>query len=162
DARYIAAVAIVLVTWAAVVPIVVCIWKLVGTYLAGRVFTIDAAIWLHRIGITAMVAIGLGVVARPMVASVILMRPGPVPARGFPERWRPRFALLLPDFACLARRASASGMGVTSGVASISGTRASGISVATGSAGVDGTNSSRSMRRIGSTIATTFSSTTSL
>jgi hypothetical protein len=83
DARYGAALAIVLVTWLAVVPIVVCIWKLAGTYLAGRVFALDAAIWLYRTGITATVAIVLGIVARPILASVILMRPVLAPPSGF-------------------------------------------------------------------------------
>src|SRR5215813_10223915 len=47
-ARYAAAFAAVMVSLAVGAVVVVCIWRLAGTYLAGRVFTVDAALWLRR------------------------------------------------------------------------------------------------------------------
>lgn len=71
SARYFSALALVLVDWAAAVVVAVCLWRLAGTYLAGRVFTVDAASWLHRTGITALIAIGFDVLARPAIMSVL-------------------------------------------------------------------------------------------
>jgi hypothetical protein len=50
-ARYAAAFAAVTVSLAIGAAVVVCIWRLTGTYLAGHVFTIDAALWLRRTGL---------------------------------------------------------------------------------------------------------------
>src|SRR5262249_38729758 len=43
---------------------VYCIWRLCGAYLAGRIFTGDAAAWLQRIGIAGLIAELVGVTAR--------------------------------------------------------------------------------------------------
>src|SRR5215471_13632124 len=45
-ARYAVAFAAVMVSVAVAAVVVVCIWRLAGTYLAGRVFAVDAALWL--------------------------------------------------------------------------------------------------------------------
>ena len=50
-ARYALAFGVVMVAMAAIVVIAFCLWRLAGTYLAGRVFTVDAALWLRRTGI---------------------------------------------------------------------------------------------------------------
>src|SRR5262249_8336732 len=63
-------------------PVVFCIWRLVGTYLAGRVFTVDAALWLRRTGIAGVAAIMVAVTARTIVASIITGQPVLVPPRG--------------------------------------------------------------------------------
>ena len=72
DARYAAAVVAVCLSLASGVPVVICIWRLVGTYLAGRVFTVDAALWLHRTGIAGVVAIVVNILARAAAASIIV------------------------------------------------------------------------------------------
>src|SRR5215831_7209916 len=64
DARYAAAVVAVLFSLAAGVPLVICIWRLAGTYLAGRVFSVDSALWLRRTGIAGLAATVVSVLAR--------------------------------------------------------------------------------------------------
>jgi hypothetical protein len=83
DARYAAAFAVVLMSLAIAVPVVICIWQLAGTYLAGRVFTVDAAVWLRRTGICGVAAIFLSILARAVVASIIASQPVLIPPRGF-------------------------------------------------------------------------------
>jgi len=75
DARYAAAVVAVVLSVAAGVPVVICLWRLAGTYLAGRVFTVDAALWLRRTGIAGLVAIFVSLVARAVVASIMVGQP---------------------------------------------------------------------------------------
>ena len=82
DARYATAFAVVLMSVATTVPVAICIWQLAGTYLAGRVFTIDAAVWLRRTGISGVAAIALSIVARCVVASIIAGQPMLIPPRG--------------------------------------------------------------------------------
>src|SRR5262245_31975911 len=82
DARYAAAVVVVMLSVASGVPVVICIWGLVRTYLAGRVFTVDAALWLHRIGISGVVAIVVGILARAVAASIIAGQLVLIPPRG--------------------------------------------------------------------------------
>jgi hypothetical protein len=41
-----------------------CIWRLFGGYLRGRIFTGDAAAWVQRIGITGLITVAVGIVAR--------------------------------------------------------------------------------------------------
>ncbi len=70
DARFTAALAIVLLDSAFAAMVVFCIWGLFTTYLAGRVFTIDAAVWLRRIGWAGVAAVIGDVVARLTIASI--------------------------------------------------------------------------------------------
>jgi hypothetical protein len=37
--------------WIADAAVAYCIWRLFGTYLGGRIFTGDAALWLQRLGV---------------------------------------------------------------------------------------------------------------
>ena len=82
DARYTAAVVVVLLSLSAGVPVVICIWRLAGTYLAGRVFSVDAALWLRRTGIAALAAIVVNIIARVVVANIIAGYPILIPPRG--------------------------------------------------------------------------------
>jgi len=82
DARYAAAVVAVIFSLAATVPVVICIWRLAGTYLAGRVFSVDAALWLRRTGIAALAAIVVNIIARVVVANIIAGYPILIPPRG--------------------------------------------------------------------------------
>jgi hypothetical protein len=83
NARYSATLALVLLACGGGLAVTVCIWKLVGTYLAGRVFTVDAAIWLRRTGIAGIVAVGIDVVARFLVTAILSGQLMPVPSWGF-------------------------------------------------------------------------------
>jgi DUF2975 family protein len=83
DARYAAAFAVALVDLAVAAVVAACLWRLAGTYLAGRVFTVDAALWLRRTGISGFAAIAVDIVARLAVASILTGQFAPVPTRGF-------------------------------------------------------------------------------
>jgi hypothetical protein len=88
DARYAAAAVAALLSLAASVPVVVCVWRLAGTYLAGRVFSVEAALWLHRIGSAGAAAVGTSILARAVAASIIAGEPVFIPPRGsfvFPQ-----------------------------------------------------------------------------
>jgi len=82
-ARYAVAVAVVMVSMATVVAIAFCIWRLAGTYLAGSVFTVDAALWLHRTGIAGLIGLVVSVIARVAVASILTGQLLPISPRGF-------------------------------------------------------------------------------
>jgi len=70
DARYLAAIAVVATDVVFAAAVAVCLWKLASTYLAGRVFTVDAAVWLWRAGIAGLIAIAADIVARITIASI--------------------------------------------------------------------------------------------
>jgi hypothetical protein len=82
-ARYAAAYAAVMVSLAVGAVVVVCIWRLAGTYLAGRVFTLDAALWLRRTGLAGISAVIVSVLVRVVVASILVGRFVPISARGY-------------------------------------------------------------------------------
>ena len=83
DARYVTAFAVALVDLAVAAVVAACLWRLAGTYLAGSVFTVDAALWLRRTGIAGFAAIAVDVVARIVVASILTAQFVPTSARGF-------------------------------------------------------------------------------
>ena len=82
-ARYAAACVVVMISLAAAAVVVVCIWRLAGTYLSGRVFTVDAAIWLRRTGLAGLAAIIISILARVVTASILVGQFVPIPARSF-------------------------------------------------------------------------------
>jgi hypothetical protein len=47
------------------------VWKLFSGYLAGRIFTLDATLWLRRIGIFGLTAQALDLVTRPLIAIIV-------------------------------------------------------------------------------------------
>jgi len=73
-ARYVLACGFVVASIGMAAVIVFCVWQLFGTYLAGRVFTVDAALWLRRTGFVIMAAVAFAVLARVLVASVFAGR----------------------------------------------------------------------------------------
>jgi hypothetical protein len=81
-ARYALAFGVVMVAMAAIVVIAFCLWRLAGTYLAGRVFTVDAALWL-RTAIAGLAGLIVSVIARVVVASIITDRWVPMSPLGF-------------------------------------------------------------------------------
>ncbi|MFL5038894.1 MAG: DUF2975 domain-containing protein, partial [Xanthobacteraceae bacterium] len=60
-----------------------CLWRLFGTYLAGRVFTVDAVTWLRRIGIAGIVAVMAGVLIRLAIIAVFSGQIIPAAGRSF-------------------------------------------------------------------------------
>jgi len=82
-ARYAVAFGVVMVSLAVVFVIAFCLWRLAGTYLAGRVFTVDAALWLRRTAIAGLAGIIVSVIARVVVASILTGRWVPMSPLGF-------------------------------------------------------------------------------
>jgi hypothetical protein len=68
-----------LVLWAFNAAIAYCVWQLSGTYLLGRIFTVDAAVWMRRLGVTGLIAV-LSRVAWRRADLFILAFHGHVPA----------------------------------------------------------------------------------
>ena len=50
--------------WLPDVAVAYCLWRLFGTYLAGRIFTADAAQWMQRVGIAGVAAVLVGLAGR--------------------------------------------------------------------------------------------------
>ena len=82
-ARYAVAFGVVMVSLAVIFVIAFCLWRLAGTYLAGRVFTVDAALWLRRTAIAGLAGIIVSVIARVVVASILTDRWVPMSPLGF-------------------------------------------------------------------------------
>jgi len=82
-ARYAVAFGVVMVSLAVIVVIAFCLWRLAGTYLAGRVFTVDAALWLRRTAIAGLAGLIVSVIARVVVASILTDRWVPMSPLGF-------------------------------------------------------------------------------
>jgi hypothetical protein len=82
-ARYAAAFVSVMVSLVVGATVVVCIWRLTSTYLAGRVFTIDAALWLRRTGFAGISAIIVSMLMRVVVASILVGQFVPISPRGY-------------------------------------------------------------------------------
>jgi hypothetical protein len=53
-----------MIAWLADVAVAVCIWRLFGTYLDGRIFTADAAAWMQRVGVAGLIAVAVSIVTR--------------------------------------------------------------------------------------------------
>ena len=71
SSQYAVAVAINLCGWALYAAISYCIWRQFGTYLQGRVFTVDAAIWMRRVGMTGCAALIFSLLARHLIVVVL-------------------------------------------------------------------------------------------
>jgi len=83
NARYAAAVGVVLVSCGGAAMVAVCIWQLATTYLSGRVFTVDATLWLRRIGLAAAAAVVIDVLARLVIVTLFTGHLMLFPPRGF-------------------------------------------------------------------------------
>jgi len=70
DTRYAFAVAIVVIDWMFAAVVAGCLWRLFGTYLSGRVFTVDAVTWLRRCGIAGVAAVLFDIFARLATVSI--------------------------------------------------------------------------------------------
>lgn len=74
----IAGLAVSLTTWSVAAAACWSTWKLFSGYLAGRIFTVDASLWLRRVGLFGLLAMGLDILTRPLVAMLVTwhMPPG--------------------------------------------------------------------------------------
>ena len=77
-AQIAAALGIGIGVWTLDAVIALCVWRLGATYLNGRIFTVDAAIWMRRIGVIGLVAV-LATVAWRKAALFIYTVHGHVP-----------------------------------------------------------------------------------
>jgi hypothetical protein len=48
-------------------------WRLFTTYLAGNIFTLDAALWLRNLALFGAIAQGLGIATRPLISVILTM-----------------------------------------------------------------------------------------
>lgn len=67
----IAGLCISLTTWSITAVACWCAWRLFSTYLKGQIFSVDAALWLRRVGIFGLSAMGLDIVTRPLVSALV-------------------------------------------------------------------------------------------
>ena len=58
------------VDWLCVVAAIYAVWRLMGTYLEGRIFTPEAADWLRRVGLFGLGAMALDIALRPVVTAI--------------------------------------------------------------------------------------------
>ena len=65
--------------WLLDTVIAYCIWRLTGRYLQGRIFTVDAALWMRRLGVTGLITV-LSIVAWRRASLLILTIHGNMPA----------------------------------------------------------------------------------
>jgi hypothetical protein len=65
--------------WLLDTVIAYCIWQLTGRYLQGRIFTVDAALWMRRLGVTGLITV-LSIVAWRRASLLILTIHGNMPA----------------------------------------------------------------------------------
>jgi hypothetical protein len=70
-AQYALAVAGNLAYWALQAAISYCIWCQFGTYLRGRIFTTDAALWMRRVGIAGLAALLFSLVWRHLIIVIM-------------------------------------------------------------------------------------------
>jgi hypothetical protein len=64
--------------WLLDTVIAYCIWQLTGRYLQGRIFTVDAALWMRRLGVTGLITV-LGMVAWRRTSLLIFTMHGNMP-----------------------------------------------------------------------------------
>ncbi|CCE03446.1 DUF2975 domain-containing protein [Bradyrhizobium sp. STM 3809] len=58
--------ALTLVVWIPDLAVGYCIWRLFGTYLQGRIFTVEAAIWMLRVGVCGFAAVAADMIIRKL------------------------------------------------------------------------------------------------
>lgn len=59
--------AVNLLLWGLLVATCFCLWRVLGLYLEGRIFTVEAALWLRRFGILGLVAATADIVSRSLI-----------------------------------------------------------------------------------------------
>ncbi|MGO9005031.1 MAG: DUF2975 domain-containing protein [Beijerinckiaceae bacterium] len=71
QSQYLGAFALLLLVWSIAATMVAALWRLFGTYLAGRIFTIESAVWLRRVGVLGALAVILDILARPALSMIL-------------------------------------------------------------------------------------------
>jgi len=57
--------------WSLQAAVSYCIWRQFGTYLQGRIFTVAAATWMHRVGVAGLGALLFGLVWRHLIIIIL-------------------------------------------------------------------------------------------
>ncbi len=65
--QYVAAFAFNVAAWLPDAAVSYCLWRLFGGYLNGRIFTPDAALWMLRLGLCGLAAIGIAIMGRAAI-----------------------------------------------------------------------------------------------
>ncbi len=64
---------VTMVIWSFAAAACYCAWKLFSGFLAGRIFTIDASLWLRRIGTFGLAAEIADILARPVITLLMTL-----------------------------------------------------------------------------------------
>jgi hypothetical protein len=64
------------VIWLLLAAACYCAWALCSTYLAGRIFTLDAALWLRRVALFGLAAALVDIATRPLVSIIVTAHKG--------------------------------------------------------------------------------------
>ena len=67
QAEYVWAAIVSVGNWMPLAAAGYCMWRLCGTYLDGRIFTVDAALWMRRLGIAGLVIQLYAIVGRRII-----------------------------------------------------------------------------------------------
>lgn len=65
-----------LAAWIPMAAVAYCIARLFGTYLGGRIFTVDATVWLLRIGIAGLITVAISIAMRRIVWLILTSHAG--------------------------------------------------------------------------------------
>lgn len=90
--------------WLLIAAACFSVWKLFSGFLAGRIFTLDAAIWLRRVGLFGITAQLADMITRPLLAFIVSAHL-PVGSRVFTISFNPHdllIVLFLSGFVALA------------------------------------------------------------
>ena len=63
--------AVYLAVWSPVAGACYCVWRLFSSYLDGRIFTVDATIWLRRVACFGFASQFIDLAARPLVSLIL-------------------------------------------------------------------------------------------
>jgi hypothetical protein len=98
------ALALILVIWSFAAIACLSMWRLFSGFLAGRIFTIDAALHLRRVGMFGAISQLLDIVTRPLMSVILTLHfPAGEKSRVVSVFFRPEdLVLLLLLFALLA------------------------------------------------------------
>jgi hypothetical protein len=83
NTRYAVAFGAVLIYLAIGIGVIVCLWQLTSTYLAGCVFTVDATVALRRLAVACTCWVIAGMFLRVVAASVLIGRAQPILSKGY-------------------------------------------------------------------------------
>jgi hypothetical protein len=60
-----------LVVWLCTAVACICAWRLCSAYLEGRIFSLDASLWMRRVALWGIAAQVLSIASRPLVSAIL-------------------------------------------------------------------------------------------